>query len=372
MLKNITLLEKVKPLESMGYLHDNSDFRDYLKVLSPFFKIDDYGTISDDDKRTFFYNLLYVAQRDLSLAHCLQHNQFSRIAITCGPDGPAKEIISGGYSDIVCSYSSHRAMDTIMYDPGTNTLLPGTKGWLSNLKSADICCIDVPEFTNEVFSYAHKKITDDMPGIYTVFLDLRKIKHTRTDGTTSPTAAGMKGAAPGTLTLLEPVVVGTDVCYLLKTDPKLDLSYPFLSYGRQCWSTVHLGVILGLYKELLKCPEVNDPSLNHRLKTLEIEISSLKIIWEEGLNNIALDSRAGITDNPVMKTSQINFVRNTQYAASKKLLLDLIHFVLEVGLNQFVDDNTPQWTRFKDAISYVTHMASLYRCNNRYSSYNTF
>jgi hypothetical protein len=103
---------------------------------------------------------------------------------------------------------------------------------------------------------------------------------------------------------------------------------------------------------------------------MELEISSLKIMWEHGLQNRILTDKTSIRENPVLGSSFINSVRRTQYALSKKILLDLIHLVLEIGLNDFVDDTTPQWIRFKDAISYVTHMASLYRCNHKWSHYN--
>ena len=61
MLKNITLLEKLKPL---SYLHDNANFPAYLKILAPFFQ-HDYKSASQEEREIFFYNLLYLAQRDL-------------------------------------------------------------------------------------------------------------------------------------------------------------------------------------------------------------------------------------------------------------------------------------------------------------------
>lgn len=368
MLKNITVLEKIKPIES---LQDNSKFQEQLKLLAPFFQFD-FANGSQEDRETFFYNLLYVAQKDLSLAHCIQHNHKARLAIECGPDSVAKDLLKNSkYHEVICSYSSQRAVDTIEYDPVTNTLTPGVKGWLSNLKSADICVIEVAEVNTSGTSSAHRTHSDESgPNVYTVFVDLRKVNHSRTDGSESPTAVGMKGAAPGTLTLNESLPVGNDVCYMLKENPRRDLSYPWLSYVRQCWATVHCGVILGLYKELMTYPELQDPALTHRLRTLELEISTIKIMWEQGLETIFLNSRTN--HNPVMTTTQTHQMRNTQYAMSKKVLLDLIHLVLEVGLNQFVDDTTPTWIRFKDAITYSTHMTSLYRCNSKYKNYNNF
>ena len=85
----------------------------------------------------------------------------------------------------------------------------------------------------------------------------------------SPTAIGMTGASPGVLTLHDTVPVGTDTCYMLKLNPRQEYNYPWSSYVRMCWSTVHLGVIIGLYNELLKYPELKDPGLAYKLKTIE-------------------------------------------------------------------------------------------------------
>ena len=372
MLKNIKLLEKLNlPIAS---LQDNSEFQKNLKILTPFFDFD-FVTATDDEKKTFYYNLMYVAQQDLSMAHCIQHNHKARLAINLVPGATGDQLLkSRAYHETICCYSSVRAADTIQYDPATNMLLPGRKCWLSNLKSADVCAIEVAEINTPFGSYAYKLPHEADPiSVYTVYLDLSKIKHSRTDGTESPTAVGMKGAAPGILTLHEPVEVGTDACYLLKTNPRSDIEYPWLSYVRQCWVTVHLGVIIGLYNELSKCPEVQDPALTHKLRSIMLEISALKIMWESGLEHMSLnDSETIGKQNPVMPLTRTYQMRDSNYALSKKVLLDLIHFVLEMGLNQFIDDTTPQWIRFKDAMTYSTHMLSYYRCNKKYGNYNTF
>jgi hypothetical protein len=134
---------------------------------------------------------------------------------------------------------------------------------------------------------------------------------------------------------------------------------------------VHLGVIIGLYNEVLKFPEVQDPALTYKLKAMVLEISALKIMWESGLDQLSsnnfIEKEA---HNPVMPTTLRYQKQDTGYALSKKVLLDLIHFILEIGLNQFVDDTTPQWIRFKDAMTYSTHMLSFYRCNKKYDVYH--
>jgi hypothetical protein len=374
MLKNIKLLEKLSPSPLDTLLISNEDFQGKLKVLSPFFDFD-FATADQAERTIFYYNLLYLAERDLSLAHCVQHNHKARFAISSGDNSTAKKSLTDtAYHEIICCYSSHRAVDTIQYDPVTNTLTPGIKGWLSNLISAKYVAIEVTDISvNKKFSSGHiTHINGVTPDVYTVFLDLSKVNHSISE-TVSPTAIGMTGASPGVLTLHDTVPVGTDTCYMLKLNPRQDYNYPWSSYVRMCWSTVHLGVIIGLYNELLKYTELKDPGLAYKLKTIEIDISSLKILWEHSIEHMILNTGGGaLYGNPVMPASYIGSTRDTQYAFSKKILLELISFVLEVGLNQFIDDTTPQWIRFRDAITYVTHMASLYRCNNKYEHYNKF
>ena len=368
MLKNISLLDEVlKKRRPLGLMQDNNDFAGRLKLLASFFE-HDFATATKEERKIFFNNLFYIAQQDLSLAHCIQHNHKARLAIELGPDGNGKDILkSNRYHEIICCYSSHRAMDTIKYDPATNTLTPGNKGWLSNLKTAKLCAIEVAEVGSEQHSSAHRiyRTEAEAPPIYSVYIDLSKVKHTFTDGSARPTAVGMKGAAPGTLTLLEPVELGTDACYLLKKNPRLDIMSPWTLYVRSCWETVHLGVITGLYNELIKYPEAQDPALRHSLQTMSLAIAQLTVGWEANLETRLIQYKAVL--DPDWSTTQLIGDRNgVQYASSKRVLLDLIQLVLEIGINDFVDDTTDTWIRFKDAISYVTHMASLYRCNNKF------
>ena len=379
MLQNITeltpLLDRLAPLleknGGFGLMQDNAEFRGRLKMLTPAFDYT-FSKATLADHKTFFYNLLYIAQQDLSLAHCIQHNQKTRVAVDLGPDSAIKRRLENEkLSDTICAYSALRVTDTIKYDVDNNQLLPGTKCWLSNLKSADIVAIEVLPVGATSYSVAHSiHKPGKAPDIYMVYIDLSQVKHSITDGNQSPTAVGMKGAAPGTLTLLDPVTVDTDACYVIRKNPSGDLTYTWIRYAWACWVTVHLGVIMGLYNELRKYPETNTPEIKHKLKEFELEISQLKIMWEHSLEHMT-DS-GDQTSNPILPLSTGVSIRSTQYASSKRVLLDLIRFVLEIGLNQFVDDTGPTWIRFKDAITYSTHMSSLYRCHNRWDNYNNF
>jgi len=348
-------LVNILDLVQDGYiepLQDNSNFKKYLKKFeSAFFY--DFDTASADEHRTFFYNLGYAAEKDLSFAHCIMTNQSARLSIELGPSEFAKNILnSHSYSDLVCSYSDHRKLDTIKFDSVTNMLTPGIKGWLTNLLSADVCVIRVPD--------------TETKNKHDVFLDLRNINHYKSSG--PPFSFGMKGAAPGVLTLPDAVPVDTDFCRILKTNPGLDPVYKLPIYVRRCWTAVHLGIILGLYKDLLKNDELKDPILTYRLKNLELEISSLKMLWEQELQNIIpvepveLAYATNKDKSNKLETTTHWQAYSTQYALSKKILLDIITLVLEVGLHYYVDESTCEHIKFKDAVTYVTHMHPLLKC----------
>jgi hypothetical protein len=377
MLANIKTLEPIldklfKENGTFGLMQDNGEFPKRLKLLASAF---DYKCTNDslDTFKDFCYNLFYIAERDLSLAHCIHHNHMSRIAIELGPDSAIKSrLLQERLHETIYCNSAAKVVDTIRYDVELNQLLPGKKYWLSNLESGSVVTIEVLTTDADASATARHTIhrEGESPDIYMMCLDLTKINHTKSVGKhESPNAVGMKGAAPGTLTLLEPIAVGTDACYIIRKNYREKATEGILWHDNAFWVTVHLGVVVGLYKELVKFPEVKSTELKNQLRTLELEIATLKILWEEGHNKIDLNDSA--VNNPVLSVTPNRSFRSIEYALSKKVLLNLINFTLEIGLNQFIDDTGPQWVRFSDAITYVTHLASLYRCNNKYQYTNS-
>jgi hypothetical protein len=365
----------IKKLENINlpYLYDNVNFRNTLTPLSPCFKLN-FETATREEYELFFYNLLKVSEYDLSLAHCLHHNHKARVAIQSGKDSIIKDNLEKlDYHEVVGCYSGHRAIDTVRYDSINNTITAGTKSWISNLKSADMCVFEVTETHVPLGMSAYTNYNyNSIPNVYVVYVDLTKISHTITDGTLSPTAAGMTGASPGTLTINTPIKVDGISCSILEVNPRQNKNLTWLEFTRQCWATQHFGMILGLYKELKKYPEAQDPSLSQRFKAMELEISSLKIMWEYGVQTKMHTSMEQFDRSAVISNSSAPHFFTTQYALSKKVLLDLIYLVLEIGINDFIDTNTIQWVKLKDAISFVTHMTSLSRCHSNQFGYNNF
>lgn len=347
MLKNIKLLEKLKPIVP---LQDNEKFPQQFKNLKPFFDYN-FFTAEQLEHETYFYNLLWLAQQDLSLAHCVQHTQTGQFML----ESAGVEYDKNNYNNQIFGFSDNRAMDTIKYDTANKCLTAGVKGWLSNLKSGNIMIIRV--------------VDTDNVDVYDVLIDLRSVKHNKIIGT--QTSLGMKGAEPGILELPEAVPVGTEHCFVVQHNPRKNVNnYLVLAYVKHCWATVHLGVVLGLWNDLLSYSESKDPSIQHLMKTMELKISNLKINWEHGLETIYPNSPTKLSNNEVLSSSTHQDILITQYANSKQVLLDLINLILELGFHGFVDESTASGYRFKDALTYVTHMFSLYRCHNIYQKYN--
>ena len=121
------------------------------------------------------------------------------------------------------------------------------------------------------------------------------------------------------------------------------MSYAFI--------TNYLGAIVSLFKDLKEYIESENININFELKPLELEISMLKMAWD---NNLTTVYEKNFTDNFWHK-------RNTQYTQSKKILLSLINLVLKVGNPRWLDKNSiDAGRRFRDALVFSAHMKTFY------------
>lgn len=315
-----------KNIVDSGWLAEENvsptNFKKYLKDLSPYLQKTD---------EQHFRNLMYIAAQDLSLAHCLQHNHLMRVAVQSSGCDSVKELLTQHeYHELVGCYGSYKAIDTVQMN---KLVLSGHKGWLTNLLVADIAVFQVPDEHN---SRHH------------VLVKLGEIFHSVNQN--HPGSIGMKGAAPGKL-IFEPHL-------LLKPEEVLNEvgsqeSFATANYASFSFITNHIGLIIGLYRQLLSYKKTQDPELTYRCKMLELDIAALKMSWEDNLPTTAT----------ILSSDAFWNNRNTQFAQCKKVLLALIQFVLEMGIHNFIDDSSHSSTRFKDALTFVTHMASLHRCH---------
>jgi hypothetical protein len=308
MIKNWNFSQSVNP----------ENFKKYLQELAVYL---------DTDLVSHFQNLLYIAQQDLSLAHCIHHNHVARVAILASLCKDGNDYLnSHAYHEVVCGYSAVKILDNIKLN---NLKLSGYKSWLSNLADADLIVRQVPRLDHKVNVYVNLTTTP-----HTV-----ELSHVG--------AIGMKGAAAGAVSFDQATIQSDDI---LGLSEHLE-TFLTSNYASYAFITNHLGLIIGLHNQLMLYPLANDIRLEHQLKTLELEISALKMLWSENLSSVL----------SLKGSDTFWHKRNTQYAMSKKVLLNLINTILELGIHSFVDDASPASIRFKDAVTFVTHMKPLYK-----------
>lgn len=299
-----------------------TNFKNYLKELAPYLQQND---------EQHFKNLMYIASQDLSLAHCLQHNHLMRVAVQSSRNKSAKSLLGHHkYHELVGCYGSYKEIDTVQMN---KLVLSGHKGWLTNLISADIVIFQVPDENN----VRHHVLVKPKEIFHSISQD-------------HPGSIGMKGAAPGKI-IFEPSV-------LLRSEEVLNEvgspeAFITANYANYSFITNHVGLIIGLYQQLLSYKKTQDPELTYRCKMLELDIAALKMAWEDNLPTTAITSSSDKFWNN----------RNTQFAQCKKVLLNLIQFVLEMGIHDFIDNSSDTSTRFRDALTFVTHMTSLHKCH---------
>ena len=299
-----------------------SNFKNYLEELAVY--------LDAPQLVTHFKNLLYIAQQDLSLAHCIHHSHVARIAVKHSRCHSANVLLdSNSYHDIVGCYSAFKAIDTVTL---TNNKLNGVKGWLSNIECANFLVLQTYSADQEKFN---------------VYLNLNinpcnQLKN-------HPDAIGMKGAKPGGIVIDN---VDIEACAVLGRSENPE-TFATSNYASYAFITNHLGLILGLYSELLSYDQANDIRLENQRRTLELKIAGLHQLWALNLDSV----------NQSLGDDEFWHKRNTQFALSKEILLNLITFILELGIHNFIDDSKDTSTRFKDAITFVTHMKSLYKAN---------
>jgi hypothetical protein len=110
-----------------------------------------------------------------------------------------------------------------------------------------------------------------------------------------------------------------------------------------CFTTNYLGCIIGLFNELKD--RINESTLNK----LELSISVLKMLWDDNLMSIHIDT----------PSDRFWHRRNTQYVQGKQVMINLITAILESGVSYYFDSNSQFSQRFRDALMLSSHMQSL-------------
>jgi len=134
------------------------EFQFDKKALAPYFDLV-FHTATVDERIIFFKNLLAVAQRSLGLAHCIQHDMVSRVAIQEGSSQKARDtILPLGYAGVVGCWSGRKRSDNWSLNGLT---VNGTKRWITNIHGSRY-------FTGQI-------MRDNVK--YSIYIDLNETKH---------------------------------------------------------------------------------------------------------------------------------------------------------------------------------------------------
>jgi hypothetical protein len=299
--------------------------RETLPKFKPYFDFDPYDK---DQWIVFFKNLQNLAQIDLSTAHSIQHSQIPKVAISAGLSDIARErVLSKDFNDIVGSVANFKKSDEIIL---TGDLLDGQKNWISNLKIADYTCINAAR-------------PGEDPVL--IFVDLKETPHTIIDDYYTP--IGMIETRPYSLRIDNQRIDTKQILGVSGTQQLFSQSN-FASY---CFITNHLGIIKSLFFEIQEYAEKFKCGADFDFKKLEIDICALDMLWEKNLPSVL----------ETTLTHEFWNARNTQYAFSKKTLIKIVQLVLELGVSYYTDAHSEFSRRFRDALTYVSHMHPLYR-----------
>jgi hypothetical protein len=314
------VLQTLSPTTELTLAFD----RNNLKTLSPYFDFD-FPSSTVEEKITFFNNLKTVAQSSLGLAHCIQHHMAARSAVQLS--GLKNTAVNpNNFADTVGCYSIVKRSDQLSFVDG---VLDGSKKWFSNIEIADFGVLQIPD--------------GDL--VKLIYFELNQTAHRLDFDFYTP--LGMELARPGTLVLDHHRVDQTDILGYSGTQQFFQQSN-FTSY---CFLTNHYALTKALFLDIKHYAEKNHCGAEFALKKLEIDICSLEMQWQDNLESL------GETE----LTNHFWNRRNTQYAFSKKTLITVIQFILEIGVTYYVDATSPYSQRFRDAITYCSHMHPLYR-----------
>ena len=300
--------------------------RENLTKLSKYFDLD-FLDSSLDQKILFFENLQQLSQHSLGLAHNIQHHATAVVSVQLCPSPSIKHrVLSQPYGQLIGCYTVVKQSDSITL---TDNVLNGEKKWISNLDLADYAIIQVEK--------------DQQP--YVVYIDLHTVPH-RTDFEFF-TPIGMEISKPGSLHFDYQPIDPSCVLGIKGTQP----FFPQSNFSSQCFLTNHFGLTKQLFLDVKQYAEQNKCGAEFEIKKLEIDVCTLDMMWHDNLDTI----------EETTLTHEFWNKRNTQYAFSKKTLINVIKLILELGVSYYTDAHSEFSQRFRDAVTYSSHMHPLYR-----------
>jgi hypothetical protein len=213
-------------------------------------------------------------------------------------------------------------------------ILTGSKQWVSNLTQSDFAVV---------------KATDGVEYESYVLIDLTQMPH-HTEPGFDP--IGLNVARPGTLVVkdleLPDQYIWGRQSYITKGN-SLFFQKNLIEFS---FTTNYIGCIIGLYKQIELYSQTQNVNITYELNRLKVAIASLKMMWEDSLPSLHIQD---FPDNKFWHR------RNTLYTQSKNVIIPLISLVLGIGDSRWLDVSSATTQQFRDALTFSSHMSSLYK-----------
>jgi len=320
----------IEKLTKENLVNINDFNKDTLKQLKPYFDIQ-ITEASLEEHSLWMNNLLVLAQHNLSIAHCIQHNQSPRgtmEAVFKGKQYP--DFYDHTYENTLGCYSNYKSADTMKLD---GTTVSGTKQWISMVHQADYGIFRVPVDSTEAY----------------VLIDFAMVKPTISFDHVNP--IGMQIARPGSITINNYTLPAESILgykHYHEHNPIYFYSQNFTDYA---FITNYLGLITALFEDVKIYAEQRKINIDFEIRKLGLAISGLLIPWKNNFYTLKESS----------PSNEFWHIRNTQYTMSKNILVDLIHLVLQVFDATWMDSHSHKSQRLRDALTFCSHMKPLYK-----------
>lgn len=291
------------------------DIRQYIKDNQSVLDID--FTVVNHDARVAWYEFLKKStMTDLSLGHCLQHNQSARASIQLSDCLPAKDYLDSrpGY-ELIGTNSVLKHHDSCKIVGGN---IVGEKHYISNL---GFCDYHVLWMTNEDLDQEQVIfVRDDAVG---VAKDL------------SFDPLGMESTRTGKISFDQ--VTDYQTLYPLHSRANTIRSH----YHNFSFCTVSLALCQRLLDEIKNIALAKNSGIDLDIKSHQQQLDLYNDLWYQMLSYLGTDS---------FDSYKIHRI----YSQSKLVIAELVKILMLIG-----DSRHTQWGSgsqlFRDALTYVTH-----------------
>lgn len=317
-------------IETLSTVEVSTFDKNTLKILKPYFDLN-LTECSREQRVHWFQNLFVLAQHDLSVAHCVQHNHHPRQHIEVKFKGRSyPDFYDPVYENQIGCFSNFKSSDTMVLD---GNKISGTKHWISLVDQADFGVFRVPMGDTEAC----------------VLIDFNAAKP-RIDFSHS-TPIGMTVARPGSITVDNLTLPQDHILEYRKYQDNSKEFFHILSMSDYCFITNYVGLLVALHKDLETYVERSKIDVDFEVRKIGLRVAGLIMSWQDNLPSLEI----------VAPNDEFWRKRNTLYTQNKDALLDLIHLILQVGDSSWLDAKSPTNQRFRDALSFSSHMKPLYK-----------